>query len=560
MKKTISLVLSFCLLVCCVPVVFAGEYDGKTVLIHTNDVHGAIEKYAYIAGLKKDFEEKGAEVVLADAGDFSQGTTGVSTDKGAFAVTMMNAVGYDIAVPGNHEFDYGALQLTENLGKAEFAVLCADIFKGEYPLFPENFLYETGEGLKIGFFGLDTPEAQTKANPALIRGITFLSGEELFKAAEKQVAALSDADIVVCLSHLGVDPACAPHTSYELYKNVKGIDFIIDGHSHTVMTEGEKGEPIQSTGTGLENAGVIVIDNETKKIEENYLIGIDDTIPADETVKAIADSKLEKINEEYGAVFAKSAVELNGEKAPGNRTQETNLGDLITDAMLWAAKKDAESLDVSPENVVAVTNGGGIRAWIHKGDITKNDVNTVLPFGNTLTVVYVTGEQLLEALEASTFCTPEALGGFPQVSGMTYFVETVKKYDPKPETYPESTYYGPDAVNRVTIKDVNGKAFEPDAVYAVVTNDFCAAGGDTYYAFASAEKQFDTGLPLDEVLMEYIGEELGGGIGEAYAQPQGRIKVKMSLGNIIKTFFLKLWTEIRNFFTGIFVKVKELFK
>lgn len=560
MKKTVSLILSLCMLVCFLPCVSAAEYDGKTVIVHTNDVHGAVGKYALIAGLKKDFEDKGAEVILADAGDFSQGSAAVSTEKGAFAVTMMNAVGYDIAVPGNHEFDYGTEALLENIGKAEFSVVCANISNGDYTMFPENCVIETKAGLKLGFFGLDTPEARTKANPALIRGVTFLADEDMFQTAKKQTEALSDADLVICLSHLGVDPASAPNTSYDLYKNVKDVDFIIDGHSHTVMTEGEKGEPIQSTGTELENAGVIVIDNETKKIEDHYLVELDDTVPADETVLAIADAKLEKLSKEYDAVFAKSAVELNGEKAPGNRTQETNLGDLIADAMLWAVKKEPESLEVPAENAVAVTNGGGIRAWIYKGDVTKNDLNAVLPFGNTLTVVYVTGAQLLEALEASTFCTPEAIGGFPQVAGMRYTVDTVKKYTPKPETYPESTYYGPASIGRVTITEIGGKEFDESALYAVVTNDFCAAGGDTYYAFANAEKQFDTGLPLDEVLMEYIGEELGGEIGEAYAQPQGRIKVKMSLGNIIKTFFLKLWTEIRNFFTGIFVKVKELFK
>ena len=250
----------------------------------------------------------------------------------------------------------------------------------------------------------------------------------------------------------------------------------------------------------------------------------------DATVKAAADKIISDINAEYGKVFARTDVELNGDKDPGNRTQETNLGDLITDSMLWAIRKDAE-LTVPAENVVAITNGGGIRAWIHKGDISKLDVNTVLPFGNTVAVVYVTGAELLEALEASTFALPDSLGGFPQIAGMNISIDATKKYDPQTTPYPsgsgKATYYGPASINRVTINSVNGKAFDPNKTYAVVTNNFCAAGGDTYYAFAAASSQFDTGLPLDEVLMDYITTELKGVVGEQYAQPQGRITITL---------------------------------
>lgn len=190
--------------------------------------------------------------------------------------------------------------------------------------------------------------------------------------------------------------------------------------------------------------------------------------------------------------------------------------------MLWKIRTDA-ALEVDPEMVVAITNGGGIRATVKAGDITKKDINTVLPFGNTLAVVYVTGAELLEALEASTFCTPESLGGFPQVAGLQFALKTYEKYDKNPEPYPKSTYYGPQSIQRVTIDNVNGKVFDPTATYAVVTNNFVAGGGDTYHAFAAATNQFDTGLPLDEVVMEYITKELKGVIGEEYALPGDRI-------------------------------------
>lgn len=496
---------------------------GKTVILHTNDVHGAVNGYAYIAQLKADYEAKGAEVILVDAGDYSQGKTYVSVTKGADAVTMMNAAGYDVVTLGNHEFDYGYAQLKENMSKAKFKVVCADVFNEDgTPIFDANYTYTTKSGVKVGFFGMETPETQTKANPALIKGLTFATGDAFTKAAADQVAALKDADVVICLAHLGIDAESAPYRSTDLYAAVKGIDFIIDGHSHTVMTKGEKGEPIQSTGTAFANIGVIVIDNATKKIESNSLFEIKEDTAKDATVAAAAKTIVDRVDAEYDVVFAKSEVTLNGAKAPnGNRDSETNNGDLITDAMLWKVMQNKEGLTVDADHVVAITNGGGIRAAIEPGDVTKKDINTVLPFGNTVVTIYITGEELLEVLEASTYSLP--VGGFPQVAGINCTISTAVAYDANAETYPASTYYGPKSINRVTINSINGKEFKADDTYAVVTNDFSAAGGDTYYAFKAATAKFDTGIPLDEAVMEYVTKELKGVIGTQYAAPQGRI-------------------------------------
>lgn len=533
MRKFLSVLLAMAMVLSLTVTSFAAdtaadakaEMAGKTVILHTNDVHGAVEGYAYIAQLKADYEAKGAEVILVDAGDFSQGTTYVSSTKGADAVTMMNAAGYDVVTLGNHEFDYGYAQLKENMSKAKFKVVCADVFNEDgTPIFDANYTYTTKSGVKVGFFGMETPETQTKANPELIKGLTFATGDAFTKATADQVAALKDADVVICLAHLGVDAESAPYRSTDLYAAVKGIDFIVDGHSHTVMTKGEKGEPIQSTGTAFANIGVIVIDDASKKIESNSLVEIKEDTAKDATVAAAAKVIVDRVNNEYGTKFATSKVELNGAKAPnGNRDVETNNGDLITDAMRWKVLQNKDGLTVNEDHVVAITNGGGIRAAIAKGDVTKKDINTVLPFGNTVAVVYVTGEQLLEALEASTFSTPTAVGGFPQVSGINFTIHTGKAYDKNDATYPESTYYGPKTINRVVINSVNGKEFKANEVYAVVTNNFCAAGGDTYYAFKAASAQFDTGIPLDEAVMEYVTKELKGVIGEQYAAPQGRI-------------------------------------
>ena len=541
MRKVLALLLSVVMtLTLLVSSAWADEpkpLDGKTVILHTNDVHGSIELYAKVAAMKGDYEAQGAQVILADAGDYSQGTVYVSVNKGKDAVTMMNAAGYDVATIGNHEFDYGYAQLKSNLDSAVFKVVCANVLQDGSPVFDAYTMINKG-GVQVAFVGLETPEAQTKANPALIQGLTFLAGDEMYAAVQTQVdaARTAGADIVIVLTHLGVDSSSEPNTSYDLYKKVNGIDFIIDGHSHTVMTKGPEGEPIQSTGTALNNIGVITIDNATKKIESNELIPIwhteevdgknvtvYDYTKSDETVANAAKAIIDPIDADYDQKFAESAVDLNGAKAPGNRTEETNLGDLITDAMMWAIKTKAPGVDMN--NAVAITNGGGIRAAIAKGDITKKDVNTVLPFGNTLAVVYVKGSELLEALEVSTYCTPKSLGGFPQFAGMEVELNTACEYDANDTTYPGSTYFGPKSINRITIKTVNGKAFDKDATYAVITNNFLAAGGDTYYAFAAAQTQFDTGLPLDEILMEYITVELNGVVTDKYAAPQGRLTI-----------------------------------
>ena len=548
MRKVLALLLSLVMtLTLLVPATWAEEktatgyqlpasLKGKTVILHTNDVHGAIDKYAKVAALKNECYDRGASaVVLLDAGDFSQGSTYVSLSKGATAVELMNAVGYDAVTLGNHEFDYGFPQLKANLSNsaADFLVTCVNLVddKGD-PIFAPGATAPVTDAddnplFNLTVMGVATPETQTKANPALMKGLTFLSGQKLYDAANAVIKVAREegnADIVIALTHLGVDASSEPNRSIDFVKNVPGVDIVIDGHSHTVMTANKDNGMIQSTGTGLAYVGAFVIDNATKSVESNGLIDLSTYTKEDASVKAIADRIIGEVDAEYGKVFAKTEVELNGDKEPGNRTEETNMGDLITDAMMWAVKTRMPSINM--ENAVAITNGGGIRAAIKAGDITKKDVFTVLPFGNTLTVVNVTGAELLEALEASTFCTPVSLGGFPQTAGMKLTVDCTKDYDKNDTTYPGSTYYGPKSINRVTIESINGKPFDKDAIYSVITNNFLAAGGDTYYAFAAASSQIESGLSLDTVVMDYITDELGGTVTKArYGEPQGRMTI-----------------------------------
>ncbi|MBQ6207673.1 MAG: 5'-nucleotidase C-terminal domain-containing protein, partial [Oscillospiraceae bacterium] len=525
-----------------------GDYAGKTVILHSNDVHGEIMGYAYIAALRTEYESKGANVILADAGDFSQGDVAVSHSKGADAVAMMNAAGYDVATLGNHEFDYGYEQLKQNLEAAKFAVICADIFEGGALVWNPSWTYEKG-GLKIGFFGLDTPDTRTQANPAMTRGLTFLDQEEIYERAKEQVSALrgDGADIVIALTHLGVNEG-SESNSVDLFRHTEGIDLIIDGHSHTVMTAGENGEPVQSTGTKFAYIGVVVIDNEKKAIEDRYLIPTKVTqtvtkdgketeeivseLAKDEAVAAKAREIIDRVDAEYNVKFAESEIFLVGDDdARSVRSQETNLGDLITDAIVWKVLKEnadvlsaddgnGGTLSVDHNHVVGITNGGGIRVSLNAGDLTRKDLNTVLPFGNTVAVVFVSGAELLEALEASTYSAPEPLGGYPQTFGIEFTLDTAKPYD-RGENY-SSSYYKPKTIQRVSITKINGEPFDPSAIYAVVTNNFLAAGGDTYYSFKDARAQFDTGIPMDEAVMEYVDVNLNNVVSvEPYGEPRG---------------------------------------
>ena len=491
MKKILSLLLAVVMVFGLMTAAFAADADlaGKTVVLHTNDVHGQVDLYAKVAALKKDYEAKGADVILVDAGDYAQGTPYVSDSQGKTAIELMNAAGYDVVTLGNHEFDYGYANLQTIMKDAKFKVVCNIKYNGKLA-FDASYVVETKGGLKVGFLGLTTPETSTKAHPAKIKGVTFMAQNALYSFATQEAADLKagGSDVVIALTHLGVDPESKPNRSTDLYANAKGIDFIIDGHSHTKMTEGENGEPIQSTETKLKYVGVVVIDNATKKIESNELIQLDGYANEDADTKAAADA-------------------------------------IITDALLWYATKDGK-LDVPADHIVAVTNGGGIRASIKAGDITMKDINTVLPFGNTVAVVYISGEKLLESLEAATQSAPTALGGFPQIAGINLSLCTGAAYDKQDETYPGgSTYYGPKSINRVTINSINGKPFRAKDTYAVVTNDFMAAGGDVYYAFASSPKIVDTGTPMDEALVEFIKVKLNGVIGKEYENAQGRLNM-----------------------------------
>ena len=196
------------------------------------------------------------------------------------------------------------------------------------------------------------------------------------------------------------------------------------------------------------------------------------------------------------------------------RTKETNLGDLLADALLWYAKQTIKEWDVDDDHIICITNGAGIRASIPAGDMTRFNISTSFPIANTVSVVYITGAELLETLEAATWSVPEKTNSYPQSSGIRFTLDTRIPYD-EGEPYPDSQYARPASIKRVQIESIHGLPFDPDAMYAVVTNNYLASGGDTYYVFGKAKTRADTDTYMDLAVMDYIHLSLGGVITEA---------------------------------------------
>ena len=508
------------------------DLKGKLVVIHTNDMHGHYEVdedslgISSVKALKHYYQAQGASVLLLDAGDFSQGTNLVNYYDGLDAVHFLNAAGYDAVTLGNHEFDFGFDALQQMAQTAEFPILDANIINKETgePYFGDNAVFDLN-AMKVGVFGLDTPETQTKSSPKNVQDVTFLDNAELYACAQAQVDALKaqDCDYIICLSHLGVDEESAGRRSADVALNVSGIDLFVDGHSHTRIDGGFdiNGTKIVSTGEYLEKIGVVIYDGKKTKaklVDELYNIG--GCPEMDAFVKTFADV----VDEAYAGTFAATTNLLDGERAPGVRTMETNLGDFAADSYKYIAQTYAEEHNLGITIDGAIQNGGGIRATIPAGDISMDTLYTVFPYGNTISIVTLTGAQLLEALEASCSACPEALGGFPQVSGIVFTLNTAVPYEEGAQ-YPDSTYFAPaNAGSRVQIETVGGKAFDPNAVYNIAVNNFMADVGDTYYVFTQASKVIDTEVVDAEGLISFVNS-LNGVIGDEYAAPKGNIKI-----------------------------------
>ena len=491
-----------------------GDKSDVTIL-YTNDVHTYIDKqspkltYAAIADLKQSYQNAGKDVLLVDAGDHVQGTAYGSMDEGASIIKLMNAAGYDVATPGNHEFDYGMDRAKAIMKEADFPYLSCNWvdLRTTLRVLPSVKVFVRG-GRRIAFVGVTTPETFTKSTPAYFmdkaqrKYIYDIQGGEdgkkLYDAVQKAIdKAKLLADVVIGLGHLGVDPSSSPWTSEEVIAHTSGFDAFIDGHSHTVMENKQvqdasgKAVTLTQTGSYFANVGEMTIAADgtitTKLIHTHE--GMDAGIAAMQTgwVNTVDDMLGEKIAVGDSDFYV-------SDPATGKRrirSAETNLGDFVADG-IYTYFNEVEKLHCD----VAIMNGGGIRADVPAGDWTFKTCKQVSPFGNVACLMSVTGKQIQDALEfAARFAGEDGKenGGFLQVAGATYEIHTdipnTVQTDEKNVWIGSAT--GTPRVQNVKIYDKASGSYlplDPGATYALAGMNYTLRNlGDGFAMFDGAE-------------------------------------------------------------------------
>lgn len=491
-----------------------GDKSDVTIL-YTNDVHTYIDKqspkltYAAIADLKQSYQDAGKDVLLVDAGDHVQGTAYGSMDEGASIIKLMNAAGYDVATPGNHEFDYGMDRAKAIMKEADFPYLSCNWvdLRTTLRVLPSVKVFVRG-GRRIAFVGVTTPETFTKSTPAYFmdkaqsKYIYDIQGGEdgkkLYDAVQKAIdKAKFLADVVIGLGHLGVDPSSSPWTSEEVIAHTSGFDAFIDGHSHTVMENKQvqdasgKAVTLTQTGSYFANVGEMTIAADgtitTKLIPTHE--GMDAGIAAMQTgwVNTVDDMLGEKIAVGDSNFYV-------SDPATGKRrirSAETNLGDFVADG-IYTYFNEVEKLHCD----VAIMNGGGIRADVPAGDWTFKTCKQISPFGNVACLMSVTGKQIQDALEFAARFAGEGgkeNGGFLQVAGATYEIHTdipnTVQTDEKNVWIGSAT--GTPRVQNVKIYDKASGSYlplDPGATYALAGMNYTLRNlGDGFAMFDGAE-------------------------------------------------------------------------
>lgn len=523
------------------------------VILYTNDIHCAFESeigFSGLASYKKLMSQKTPYVSLLDMGDAIQGEVIGSVSKGEYIVDMMNYVGYDLAVFGNHEFDYSMTQLGKIVDKAEYNYLCSNLTysgKGENALsvVKPYEMIEYGE-TSVAYIGVTTPETLTSSTPTYFMEdgefvYGFHGGNDGGKSFYACVQSYIDeckskgADYVILMTHLGDLPESVPYTSVDLIHNTVGADVVLDGHAHNAISSrielDKEGKQVllSSTGTKFANIGQLIITekgniftglvsdyNEKDSATENYLSQVK-SLYADEMNKIVGVADIDlKITDADGVRMV--------------RCRETAIGNLCADAYRYITKAD-----------VALVNGGGIRADINKGDITYADIISVHPFGNSLCVVEATGQELLDVLEIGSRAVQNIYsengyavgeeGSFHNVSGLKYTIDTSI---PAGVTFDENGMFleftGERRVKNVMILDNSGNyvPIDPQKTYTIASHNYLiksCGGGITQ--LSDNKLLLNEGISDYQVLINYIVEVLGGKISaDSYSQPEGRITIE----------------------------------
>ncbi len=473
---------------------------GQIVILHTNDTHGRDNDAKTgmtlegVTAVKQYYESQGATVFLLSAGDTFHGLPFATLSAGSDEVKLMNLAGYDAMTPGNHDFNYGYDRLKELEAEADFEIISANALEKatSTEAFTPYIILEAN-GKTIGVFGLSTPETAFKTSPKNVEALTFADPLEAAKATVAQLQA-ENVDVIVALAHIGTNDASSPNNSQEILNAVEGIDIYIDGHSHSVFEKDTKigNTLINSAGEYYKNLGVVTINADgtmsadkltTEQVKE---MGVTDPKMA-EALTAIVDAQ----GPELKQVVATVAVDFDGVRE-NVRTKQTNLGALAADAILWATDAD-----------IAFTNGGGIRASLATGPITKEDVITVFPFGNYIMTKVLPGETIVEALEQSVSALPGESGGFLQVSGISFDVD------------PSQPVGG-----RVSNVMVNGAPLSLTETYLCASNDFTLNSGGDGYTMLAQHPIANEFSALEEVLASYLKA-----FPDAAPSPEGRVNI-----------------------------------
>ena len=492
---------------------FFGDKADVTIL-YTNDVHTYIDNkspkptYAAIAALKKSIEDTGRDVLLVDAGDHIQGTAYGSMDDGATIIELMNEAGYDLATPGNHEFDYGMARAKAVLREADFPyVSCnwVDLRTGLNVLPSVKFFFVGGR--KIAFVGVTTPETFTKSTPAYFMNdaqtkyiYDILGGEDgqkLYDAVQKAIdkAEFWGADTIIGLGHLGVDPSSSPWTSEEVIAHTHGFTAFIDGHSHTVMANKQvtdasgKAVTLTQTGSYFKNIGKMTVGADGTITTEL----IDTYEGLDAAVAATASNWISAVDDMLGEEIAVGDTKFYiNDPATGKRrirSGETNLGDFVADG-IYTYFNEIEELHCD----IAIMNGGGIRTDVEAGPWSFKTCKTVSPFGNVACLMSVTGQQIQDALEfGARFAGSEGKenGGFLQVAGARY---TIHPMIPNTvQTNDKNVWTGSAAIPRVSNVEIYDKTtgtyqpLDPNATYALAGMNYTLRNlGDGFAMFDGA--------------------------------------------------------------------------
>lgn len=522
-------------------------FQQDVMILFTSDVHCGIESnfgYAGLAMVRDAYKNAGYHVLLVDNGDSIQGEPVGTMTTGEANIKLMNAVGYDIATMGNHEFDYGMERFFELSKMANFPYVSCNFNKGGELQFAPYVVKEF-DGVKIAFVGISTPKTLTSSTPKYFQDENgnFIygffedeTGEGLYNAVQKAVddARAEGATFVVALAHLGNEAECSPYTYKDVIANTTGINALLDGHSHDtdhVEMRNKARETVlrQGCGTKLEGIGYLKIAAKNGAMKAGVMMWNNDDFNATQlyqldtdVTKAVAEAT-ETLNAKLAEVVAKTDVELtindpvavteDGKAVRIIRNAETNLGDLCADAYRYVSGAD-----------IAFVNGGGIRVSIKEGDITLNDILKVHPFGNALCVCEATGQQILDALEFGAKDVPGEFGGFLQVSGLTYEIHT---YLPSTVKMDEKRMFvGVEGEYRVKNVMVGGEPLDLEKIYTLASHNYMLQGqGDGYTIFEDNVYTQESVMLDNQVLITYITEGLNGVVGADYANPYGQGRI-----------------------------------